>query len=31
MAVTELTNMSRLGPVLDAKFDALPGVAWNAA
>ena len=29
--VTELTNMSLLGAVLDAKFDALPGVAWNAA
>jgi hypothetical protein len=31
MAVTEFTNISRLGPVFDAKFDALPEVAWKAA
>ena len=31
MAVTEFTNISRFGPVLEAKFAALPEVAWNAA
>ena len=30
MAVTEFTNISRFGPVLEAKSAALPGVAWNA-
>ena len=31
MAVTEFISISRFGLVLEAKFDALPGAAWNAA
>jgi Protein of unknown function (DUF1810) len=31
MAMTAFTNISRFGPVLEAKSAALPELAWNAA
>ena len=31
MALTEFTNISRFGTVLEANFAAFPGLAWKAA